>query len=186
MSATERPTVWTVGHGSRSTEELVAVLRSAGVTHLVDVRRHPGSRRHPHLGEGSLRAALPDLGISYEWRGDELGGRRRPSAASRHPAWTNASFQGYADHTDGPAFRDAVERLEADARTGTPLAVMCAERLWWRCHRRLIADALVLRGTSVVHLFEPRVHRGHALHPAARSGDDGWPVWDAVEPASLF
>jgi uncharacterized protein (DUF488 family) len=180
------PTVWTVGHGTRSTEELVAVLRSAGVERLLDVRRHPGSRRHPHLAEGPLRRALPSLGVAYEWWGEPLGGRRRPDPDSPNVAWRNDSFRGYADHTRDAVYRDAVTSLEADAATGERVAVMCAERLWWRCHRRLVADTLVLRGTAVVHLVEPHMHRPHELHPAARRAADGWPIWDGVEPATLF
>jgi uncharacterized protein (DUF488 family) len=182
-------TVFTVGHGTRSTEALVAVLRSAGVTTVVDVRRHPGSRRHPHLGEAALRRSLPDLGVAYEWWGEALGGRRPRRAPSRHPAWHNPAFQGYADHTDTAEFRDAVERLRQRAGAGgggERLAVMCAETLWWRCHRRLIADALVVRGTPTTHLIDPATHRPHVLHPALRVGDDGWPVYDVGAPQSML
>ena len=184
------PTSFTVGHGTRSTEELVAVLRAAGVGRLVDVRRHPGSTRHPHLGEGPLRRALPDLGIAYEWWGEELGGRRsRRPDGSRHPVWENPSFQGYADHTDTPTFRDAVTRLvDAGRNEGTrpPFAVMCAETLWWRCHRRLIADALEVRGVEVVHLLDVGKSQPHRLHPGLRVGDDGWPVYDVGAPQAMF
>ena len=168
------PTIHTVGHGNRSTEELVAVLRSAAVDRLVDVRRYPASRRHPHMSEEALRRSLPDLGVAYEWRGDELGGRRTARPGSRHPGWRNEAFRGYADHTDTPVFRDALTQLLADA----PLAVMCAETLWWNCHRRLIADAAVVRGAEVVHLLDSRTHQRHPRHPSLRVDDDGWPVYD--------
>jgi uncharacterized protein (DUF488 family) len=172
--------VFTAGHGTRTTEELAGLLRDAGVELLVDVRRFPGSRRHPHLSSEALARSLPELGIAYDPRGDALGGRRsrvrdRPS---RHPAWRNDAFAGYADHMDTPEFRVALERLEREAAAGTLLAVMCAETLWWRCHRRLIADALVLRGTEVVHLIQPGKSGPHPLNEAARRGDDGWPVYD--------
>lgn len=176
-------TFFTVGHGTRTTEELVAVLRSAGVVRLVDVRRHPGSRRHPQFAEDALRKSLPDLGVAYEWWGDELGGRRRPAAHTRHPAWRNDSFRAYADYTDTPAFRHAVERLE---ELPGPLAVMCAETLWWRCHRRLIADALRVRGHDVVHLVDARTRQPHRLHPGLRVGGDGWPVYDVGADQPLF
>src|SRR5688500_13070404 len=100
-------TLYTVGHGTRSVDELVAVLASADIAGLVDVRRHPGSRRHPHLGRDSLAAALPGHGVAYEFQGETLGGRRSRVPDSRHPAWRNASFQGYADHMDTPEFRTA-------------------------------------------------------------------------------
>lgn len=176
-------TFFTVGHGTRTTEELVAVLRSAGVVRLIDVRRHPGSRRHPQLAETALRKSLPDLDVAYEWWGEELGGRRKGVAHTRHPAWRNDSFRAYADYTDTAEFRHAIERLE---ETRGPLAVMCAETLWWRCHRRLIADALTVRGHDVVHLVDPRIRQPHRLHPALRVGDDGWPVYDVGTDQPLF
>ena len=168
---------FTVGHGNRSTEELVATLRSAGVERLVDVRRYPGSRRHPHMAEEALRRSLPDLDIVYDWRGDVLGGRRepRPASETRHPAWREPPFRGYADFTDTDEYRGAIEALEDSPG---PLAVMCAETLWWRCHRRLIADSLAVRGHEVVHLLGPHRSQQHRLPPTARVGDDGWPVYD--------
>lgn len=172
--------MFTAGHGTRTTEELAALLRDGGVELLVDVRRFPASRRHPHFSSEALARALPPLGIAYDARGDELGGRRsrKRDGASRHPAWRNDSFAAYAEYMDTRPFRDAIERLEDEARAGTALAVMCAETLWWRCHRRLIADALVLRGTEVVHLIQPGKSSTHPLNEAARPGSDGWPVYD--------
>lgn len=172
--------VFTVGHGTRSTEELADLLRSAGVTLLVDVRRFPGSRRHPHFAREALEDSLPALGVEYDWRGEELGGRRsrRRGGASRHPAWRNDSFAAYADYMDTPPFRAALERLEAETLGGVSLAVMCAETLWWRCHRRLISDALVLHGFEVVHLVGPGSESRHPLNESARRGDDGYPVYD--------
>jgi uncharacterized protein (DUF488 family) len=172
--------VFTAGHGTRTTEELAGLLREAGVDLLVDVRRFPGSRRHPHFGREGLERALPELGIPYHWRGEELGGRRsrRRDAASRHPAWRNDAFAAYADYMDTDAFRAALTRLEQQARGGARLCVMCSETLWWRCHRRLISDALVLHGFDVVHLIQPGKRSPHPLNEAARAGDDGWPVYD--------
>lgn len=161
------------------------MLRSAGVVRLVDVRRFPGSRRHPHMSEAALRRSLPDLGVTYEWWGEELGGRRRPRPAgeTRHRAWRVDAFRGYADHTDTDEFRAAIARLE---RTPGPLALMCAETLWWRCHRRLVADALVVRGGDVVHLLDATNRQRHRLPPTARVGDDGWPVYDVGADVPLF
>ncbi len=169
---------FTVGHGTRTTEELADLLKEAGVELLVDVRRFPGSRRHPHFAREALERSLPDLGVAYDWRGEELGGRRSRTTTSRHPAWRNDAFAGYADYMDTKPFRDAVERVEAEAEAGTALAVMCAETLWWRCHRRLIADALVMRGAEVVHLIQPGKTSPHPLNDAARPGADGYPVYD--------
>jgi uncharacterized protein (DUF488 family) len=169
--------VYTVGHGNRSLDELVATLAAAGVVRLVDVRRYPGSRRHPQFGRDALAASIPRAGLAYDFRGDVLGGRRDGAPSSRHPAWREPSFRAYADYMDTPAFRDALAALEADAAR-EPLAFMCAERLWWQCHRRLVADALALRGAEVIHLLEPRSPCPHVIHPDLRPGDDGWPVYD--------
>jgi uncharacterized protein (DUF488 family) len=174
-------TLYTVGHGTRTTEQLVAVLASADVARLADVRRHPGSRRYPHLGRDALAEALPAAGIAYAWWGETMGGRRSRRPDSRHTAWRNASFQGYADHMDTPAFRRAFSEL-LDAAREAPTAVMCAETLWWRCHRRLLADAAVLRGTPVVHLLSEGEHPGHPLHPDVRADGDGWPLYDGGQP----
>lgn len=137
------------------------------------------------MSESALRMSLPDLGVAYEWWGDELGGRRRgrPDGETRHPAWRVDAFRNYADHTDTDEFRDAIRRLQ---RTPGPLAVMCAETLWWRCHRRLIADALVVLGTEVVHLLDVTARQSHRLPPTARVGDDGWPVYDVGADVPLF
>jgi uncharacterized protein (DUF488 family) len=170
-------TVYTVGHGTRTSDELARIVRGAGVRRVFDVRRFPGSRRYPHFARQALERSLPDVGVSYEWRGEALGGRRAPLATSRHGALRVAGFRSFADHMDTPAFRDALTALEADATTGAPVAIMCAETLWWRCHRRLISDALVVDGFDVVHLVDAGTTQTHALHPNARV-DNGTPVYD--------
>lgn len=172
------PRLFTVGHGTRTTDELVDVLRSGDVTRIVDVRRHPGSRRQPHLGRGALETDLPAAGIAYEWAGETLGGRRSRTATSRHPAWRNPSFQGYADHMDTAEFRTAFSALLQELPTSAATAVMCSETVWWRCHRRLLADAAVLHGVEVVHLLGADNHAAHVLHPDVRRGEDAWPVYD--------
>lgn len=172
--------VFTVGHGTRTLEELAGLLREGGVELLVDVRRFPGSRRHPHFARESLEESLPALGFRYEWWGEELGGRRSRArdGATRHPAWRNDAFGAYADYMDTPGFRTALERLQREATDGTSLAAMCAETLWWRCHRRLIADALLMHGFEVVHLIQPGSSAPHPGNESARRGDDGYPVYD--------
>ena len=174
-------TVYTVGHGTRTIADLVAVLRGADIVRLVDVRRFPASRRHPHLAREPLAEALAEAGVAYEWQGEALGGRRsRTQRPSRHPALRNQAFQGYAEHMETTEFREALERLENRAREGETLAVMCAETLWWRCHRRLIADAVALDGISVLHLLAARRAEPHALHPAVRHDESGYPVYDST------
>ncbi len=171
-------TLFTVGHGTRSTDELLAVLRSGGVGRVVDVRRFPGSRRHPQFGREALASALAGAGIEYEWAGEALGGRRSGVDPSRHPALRNASFRAYADHMDTPEFRAALERVLGEVASWPSAAVMCAETLWWRCHRRLIADAAVLAGTPVTHLVDERTSTPHELSRDARPDDEGRPVYD--------
>ena len=170
--------LYTVGHGTRSVGDLAAILADAGVGRLVDVRRHPGSRRNPHLSQASLSVELPARSVTYEWWGEELGGRRSISAESRHPAWRDPAFQGYADHMDSAEFREALSRLLSSTVAGPPVAVMCAETLWWKCHRRLIADAATVRGSTVVHLLGLGKRDLHPSNPSMRVGEDGWPVYD--------
>lgn len=169
-------TLYTVGHGTRPVEELIAVLHDAGVTRVVDVRRFPGSRRNPQFARAALECTLPEAGISYEWQGETLGGRRHGAEHTRHPALHNAAFRAYADHMDTEEFRTALHALLAEAaREHT--AVMCAETLWWRCHRRLIADATTLQGVDVWHLGmgEPQPH---VRTSGMRADEQGHPVYD--------
>jgi uncharacterized protein (DUF488 family) len=170
--------VVTVGHGARRADALLAVLRDAGVEVLVDVRRYPGSRRHPQFGRDALAGFLAEAGIEYEWWGETLGGRRRRSPDSRHTALREPAFVGYADHMDTAAFRTAVEAL-LDL-PGRP-AIMCAETVWWHCHRMLISDALTMRGATVTHLLDVGRRQPHHLHQTVRRGDDGWPVYDVSD-----
>jgi uncharacterized protein (DUF488 family) len=161
--------IYTVGHGTRSIDELIDILRAVGVRRVEDVRAAPGSRRHPQFGRDALARALSDAGIDYASR-RELGGFRTPRPDSPHTAIRNRSFRGYADHMDGGEFREALRALEAISVTSV-VAIMCAETLWWRCHRRMIADALVANGHEVVHLISPSARSRHELHPAARIAD---------------
>lgn len=169
-----------MGHGARPLDELVVVLRDAGVTVLVDIRRFPGSRRHPQFGRDALAGGLAAAGIGYEWGGEALGGRRPRAAGSRHTALQNPAFAGYADHMDTDRFRAAVDALVSLA-AAERLAVMCAETLWWRCHRALVADAVTMRGATVTHLRGVGHRQPHQPHRTVRRGDDGWPVYDVPD-----
>ncbi len=176
--------MWTIGHGALSTEAIVTTLRAADVRTLVDIRRFPTSRRSPHLARDRLAAALPPLGVAYEWAGEALGGRRSPRPGpTRHTAWLDRAFRGYADHTDSTAFREAVDALVRRAREGERLAVLCAELDWRRCHRRLVADALTVREARVVHLRAGRPPEPHEPHPDLRPDADGWPLWATATPS---
>jgi uncharacterized protein (DUF488 family) len=142
--------ILTVGHSTHQPDAFVGLLHGAGVEALVDVRRYPGSRRMPWFGEAQLRRSLTEAGIEYVHAG-ELGGRRQPIPGSPNGGWEVGQFQGYADHMASEEFAAGLERLTALARERRT-AVMCAEAQWRRCHRRLVADALVARGWDVLHL----------------------------------
>ena len=164
MSAVER--VMTIGHSTRSAEQFLALLRAHGVTGVADVRAIPGSRRHPHFSQPALAAFLPAHGVLYEhFRG--LGGRRKPQRDSRNTGWTHPSFRAYADHMQSEEFRDALAALLDFARRCV-VAVMCAEAQWWRCHRQLIADAIVARGLEVRHIMSAASAPPHELTSFAR------------------
>jgi uncharacterized protein (DUF488 family) len=171
--------VFTVGHGTRLLTELVTVLSEVDVDCLVDVRRYPGSRRNPQFARESLEHVLPSNAIRYEWWGESLGGRRKVAGSSRHKAWRVAAFQAYADHMDSPSFRAALRSLEGRASGGESLVFMCSETVWWRCHRRLVADALSLHGFEVIHLLAPGKRQEHPVHENVRLDEDDWPVYDA-------
>lgn len=154
--------VRTIGHGTRSVDELAALLRQADVTTLIDVRRYPLGRRQPHLSREALLKELPARGIGYEWWGEALGGRRSPSPGGvARTGWRSPAFAGYAEYMATVEFRAALAALEERARAGEPVAIMCAETVWWRCHRRLIADALVRDGLQVEHLLDRVPGRPH-------------------------
>ena len=166
-------TVYTAGHSTRTLDELAALLEPAGVKALADIRRFPSSRRHPQHNRGDLERGLASRGIEYHWFGEELGGRRRqivPPEESPNRAWQVAAFRNYADAMETAPFLAAVARLEALA-LHVPTAFLCAEKLWWQCHRRLLADLMVARGWRVVHLLEPGRSQEHRLSEWARIAD---------------
>jgi uncharacterized protein (DUF488 family) len=157
------PALTTIGHGRRTTDELATLLRAGGVATVIDVRRYPLGRRQPHLARERLAADLPARGLAYEWWGDELGGRRDAPDPTFQSRWRSPGFVAYAAYMGTPTFRTALATLERRARSGERLAVMCAETLWWRCHRRLIADALTGDGYVVRDVID--TPEG-TLHPA--------------------
>ena len=159
-------TVWTVGHSTRSAEEFAEMLLAHGIQVLVDVRSFPGSSRYPQFNRAALAESLKQVGIEYRHE-PRLGGRRTPRADSHNTAWKNASFRAYADHMESEDFRKGVKELlelAANART----AVMCAESLWWRCHRSLISDYLKAEGHTVIHILDKTKTEEHPFTSAAR------------------
>ena len=143
--------IWTIGHSTHPIERFVRLLRAHRIELLADVRRFPGSRRNPQFGAEALAASLDAEGIAYEGLGAELGGRRRARRDSPNDAWRVEAFRAYADHTSSDEFRAGLARLEALA-SERRAAIMCAEGDWRRCHRRLIADAMLARGWRVLHI----------------------------------
>lgn len=176
-------TVYTVGHSTRKLEALFRLLREAGVDLLVDVRRHPASRRFPHFRKESLEETLPAARIAYRHE-EAMGGRRSLRGDSPNAWWRSKGFRAYADHLRSEEFLEAFSRLEADAGKRTP-AVMCAEVVPRRCHRQLIADLLVARGHRVIHLIEPGQSEVHELNDAARLLAHGGIVYPAPEGEQL-
>ena len=169
--------IWTIGHSTRSADEFVELLRAHGINGLADIRTIPRSRRHPHFGREALDARLTDEGIEYRHFG-ALGGLRKPRPDSPNSAWRNEAFRGYADHMMSPEFVAAVDELLA---FGEPrrVAVMCAEAVWWQCHRMLLSDALVVRDVDVHHIMSQRgasAVQPHRLTPFAQIRSDGH-VW---------
>jgi uncharacterized protein (DUF488 family) len=162
-------TLWTVGHSTRSIEEFLDLLRAHGVTRIADVRRFPGSRRYPHFHPAALERSLAEAGIGFTPMLD-LGGRRRPRADSPHSAWRNEAFRGYADYMDTPEFASAARRL-AEAARSDRVAIMCAEGVWWRCHRSMIADCFKAHGWAVLHILGPAEAREHPYTSVARIVD---------------
>jgi uncharacterized protein (DUF488 family) len=159
--------IWTIGHSTRSIDEFVAALETHGIKLIADVRLLPGSKRYPHFNKENLIASLGERGIRYE-HFPELGGRRRAKPDSRNTAWRNAAFRGYADYMETEEFRAGVHRLlEAAAAIGRT-AMMCAEAVWWRCHRALVSDYLKARGIEVAHIMNGKKTELHPYTSAAR------------------
>jgi uncharacterized protein (DUF488 family) len=162
-------TLWTIGHSTREWEVFVSMLRDAAIEVLVDVRRFAGSRRNPQFSGEAMANALPGVDIEYMPM-PGLGGRRTPRMDSPNTAWRNPGFRGYADYMDTPEFDKARQRLMTIARARRT-AVMCAEAMWWQCHRGLIADDFKVHGWEVVHLLAPGRSEPHPYTSAARISD---------------
>jgi uncharacterized protein (DUF488 family) len=160
------PTIFTIGHSTRSLDELLGLLRGHDVGIVADVRTVPKSRRHPQFGREALADALGRAELRYLHLPD-LGGLRRPRPDSPNAGWRNASFRGYADHLATEEFARGLAELLSLTDEGT-VAAMCAEAVPWRCHRSLIADALLIRGRPVEHILGPGPTRPHRLTPFAR------------------
>jgi uncharacterized protein (DUF488 family) len=159
--------ILTIGHSTRPLGTLIELLQRHSVALLADVRRFPASRTQPQFNRESLPGALREAGIGYAWH-EALGGRRRAAADSHNTRWRNASFRGYADYMQTPAFAAALKML-MEWSSSAPTAIMCAEAVWWQCHRKLIADALVARGIEVRHIMSAKAAPAHALTEFART-----------------
>ncbi|HJR17134.1 MAG TPA: DUF488 domain-containing protein [Gemmatimonadales bacterium] len=160
------PRIWTIGHSTRSQTEFLDLLAEHNIQAVADVRRHPGSRRLPHFESAALARTLASRAVEYLWLPD-LGGRRRPHPESVNTGWRNLSFRGYADYLHSEPFAESLAAL-LNLCWALRTAVMCAEAVWWRCHRGLIADVLRWQGFEVIHILGPGSSAPHPYSPAAR------------------
>ena len=159
--------IWTIGHSTRSIEDFISLLEENGIKLVADVRMFPGSKRYPQFGREALANSLCESGIRYE-HFPELGGRRKTNPDSRNTAWRNASLRGYADYMETAQFQKGVERLLSLFREVGPAAIMCAEAVWWRCHRSLISDYLKASNIEVIHILGANKVEPHPFTSAAR------------------
>ena len=168
----------TYGHGTESAERTVATLTGARVAALVDIRTAPGSRRNPQFVRAAMEEWLPEAGIAYRWE-KRLGGFRRPSPGNPDVAWREDMFRGYAEHMRSADFGAAIDAVLAEAES-RQVVVMCSESLWWRCHRRLVADYVsVARAVEVRHLMHDGRTEAHRPSPGLRLREDGLLVYDS-------
>jgi len=176
-------TFYTIGHSTRSLEELVGMLRHASVDFVVDVRSVPRSRTNPQFNRDTIAEALSAHQIGY-CQITELGGlrgRSKDKPPSRNTYWTNTSFRNYADYATQPAFRTGMAQLDDLGRTHT-CAIMCAEAVWWRCHRRIIADYLLAEGKQVFHIMGPSKVEPASMNPAAVRQQNGTLLYPMPAP----
>ena len=164
--------IWTIGHSTRTIDEFISLLEENDIKLLVDVRTWPGSKRYPQFNKDALAQSLNAHGIRYK-HFPELGGRRKPNPDSRNTAWRNASFRGYADYMETEQFQRGIERLLDFAAEAGRTAIMCAEAVWWRCHRSLIADYLKARGLEMLHILGANKVDPHPYTAAARIVNGG-------------
>jgi uncharacterized protein (DUF488 family) len=159
--------IWTIGHSTRKIDIFIALLTENGIKLVADVRMYPGSKRYPHFGREALANSLREAGIRYE-HFPELGGRRKAKPDSKNTAWRNEMFRGYADYMETEDFRKGIARLVDLANAVGPTALMCAEAVWWRCHRSLVSDYLKARGVEVLHILDRNKVEPHPFTSAAR------------------
>jgi uncharacterized protein (DUF488 family) len=159
--------IWTIGHSTRTIDEFISLLKANQIKLLVDVRSLPGSTRYPQFNKETLADSLGKVGIRFE-HFPELGGRRKARSDSRNTAWRNASFRGYADYMETEQFHKGIERLLDLASKSGPSSIMCAEAVWWRCHRGLISDYLKARGIEVMHILDANKIQPHPYTSAAK------------------
>ena len=163
----QRPRIWTIGHSTRKIDIFISLLNENGIKLLADVRMYPGSKRYPQFGREALADSLAKAGLRYE-HFPELGGRRKAKPDSKNTAWRNEMFRGYADYMESEDFRNGIVRLVDLAEKTGPTAIMCAEAVWWRCHRSLISDYLKARGVEVLHILDHNKVEPHPFTSAAR------------------
>jgi len=159
--------IWTIGHSTRKIDIFISLIEENEIKLVADVRMFPGSKRYPHFNKEALANSLNEYGIRYE-HFPELGGRRKPKPDSRNTAWRNESFRGYADYMETDEFRKGVMRVVDLADKVGPTAIMCAEAVWWRCHRGLISDFLKARGIEVTHIVDAKKTQPHPFTSAAQ------------------
>lgn len=176
-------TVWTIGHGSRSINELIDLLHDAEITLLLDVRAFPASNRHPQFSKEFLETTLSAKGIRYQWEGKHLGGFRKPLVNSANIALESKSFRGYADHMGSSEFKCAITRL-MNLVSATFVSIMCAERAPSQCHRSLISDYLSAHGVRVIHLIDHQKIELHRSSPLARKQGDAL-IYDQTQQYNL-
>jgi len=162
-------TIWTIGHSTRTLEEFLKLLNSFNIELLVDVRHYPGSRKFPQYNKDNLETTLPDNGIEYTHLVD-LGGRRKPEPNSKNNAWRLDSFKGYADYMETEQFQHSLKILKENA-SQKRTAIMCAEAVWWSCHRSLIADILKVEGWTVMHIMAENKATEHPYTAPAKIVD---------------
>ncbi|HEY1226802.1 MAG TPA: DUF488 domain-containing protein [Ramlibacter sp.] len=163
-------TIWTIGHSTRSADDFQSVLQAHAIEVVADVRRFPGSRRHPQFGSDALAASLASNGIDYAWL-SRLGGRRRGEAGPEHQGWRNPSFRAYAAYTWTDEFAEGLDEL-LNVAAGARTTLMCSELLWWRCHRALISDVLRFLGVEVIHIADAGPGTVHPYTSPACVTDD--------------
>jgi uncharacterized protein (DUF488 family) len=174
MRATRASQLWTIGHSTRSADDFLALLHAHRIDRLADIRTVPRSRRHPHFGREALGTELKKAGIQYR-HFPQLGGLRKPRPDSPNAGLRNPAFRGYSDHMLTPEFSSSVDELLTFGGGGRGV-VMCAEALWWRCHRMLLADVLTVRGVDVQHILTESSLQPHRLTPFTKVRADGQ-VW---------